>query len=209
MAAFTTYTDLKSTIADYLARTDLTSQITTFITLAENRLRRDLRIRTMLKVVTTSTAAGDPTVSMPTDFLEMRDIHIESSPIQTIVYQNPSNFFRNTKASTADSGSPKFYTVMGSEFQFAPIPDSAYTLKMVYYAAPSYLSADISSNVFLTSCPDLLLYAALGEAEPYLMNDARVTTWAQLYDRGLNSLTISDDAGENPSAPMVISLATR
>ena len=98
---------------------------------------------------------------------------------------------------------------MGSEFQFAPIPDSAYTLKMVYYAAPSYLSATVTSNVFLANSPDLLLYASLGEAEPYLMNDARVQTWATLYDRGLNSLTVSDSAGENPSAPMVISLATR
>jgi len=205
----TNYTDLQSTIADYLARTDLTSQIPLFIQLAENRLRRDLRIRPMLKVVTTSTTASDPTVALPTDFLEIRDLHIESSPIQTLVYQNPSNFFRNTKASTADSGSPKFYTVMGQEFQFAPIPDTAYTLKMVYYGAPTYLSSSNSSNAFLANCPDLLLYASLGEAEPYLMNDARVATWAQLYDRGLNSLTISDDAGENPSAPMVISLATR
>ena len=207
--AITNYTDLQSTIADYLARTDLTTQIPLFVQLAENRLRRDLRIRPMLKVVTTSTAASDPTVALPSDFLEMRDLHIESSPIQTLVYQNPSNFYRNTKASTADSGAPKFYTVMGSEFQFAPIPDSAYTLKMVYYAAPSYLSSSNSSNVFLANCPDLLLYASLGEAEPYLMNDARIATWAQLYDRGLNSLTVSDSAGENPSAPMVISLATR
>jgi hypothetical protein len=61
----------------------------------------------------------------------------------------------------------------------------------------------------LANSPDLLLYASLGEAEPYLMNDARIATWAQLYDRGLNSLTVSDSAGENPSAPMVISLATR
>jgi hypothetical protein len=207
--AITNYTDLQSTIADYLARTDLTSQIPLFIQLAENRLRRDLRIRPMLKVVTTPTTASDPTIALPSDFLEMRDLHIESSPIQTLVYQNPSNFYRNTKASTADSGAPKFYTVMGSEFQFAPIPDSAYTLKMVYYAAPSYLSSSVTSNVFLANSPDLLLYASLGEAEPYLMNDARVATWAQLYDRGLNSLTVSDSAGENPSAPMVISLATR
>jgi len=207
--AITNYTDLQSTIADYLARTDLTTQIPLFIQLAENRLRRDLRIRPMLKVVTTLTTASDPTVALPSDFLEMRDLHIESSPIQTLVYQNPSNFYRNTKASTADSGAPKFYTVMGSEFQFAPIPDSAYTLKMVYYAAPSYLSSTVSSNVFLANSPDLLLYASLGEAEPYLMNDARIATWAQLYDRGLNSLTVSDSAGENPSAPMVISLATR
>jgi hypothetical protein len=207
--AITNYTDLQSTIADYLARTDLTTQIPLFIQLAENRLRRDLRIRPMLKVVTTPTAAGDPTVALPSDFLEMRDLHIESSPIQTIVYQNPSNFFRNTKASTADSGAPKFYTVMGSEFQFAPIPDTAYTLKMVYYATPTYLGSSNSSNVFLANCPDLLLYAALGEAEPYLMNDARVQTWATLYDRGLNSLQISDNAAEQPASPMVISLATR
>jgi hypothetical protein len=205
--AFTNYTDLQSTVADYLARTDLTTQIPTFITLAENRLRRDLRLRQMIKVVTTTTTASDATVALPSDFLEMRDIHIETNPIQTVIYQNPSNFFRNSNVTVG--GMPSYYTVTGSEFQFAPIPDSAYTLKMIYYSAPAYLSSSVSSNVFLANCPDLLLYAALGEAEPYLMNDARVATWAALYDKGLNSLTISDDAGEQPSSPMVISVATR
>ena len=207
--AITNYTTLQSTIADYLARTDLTSQIPLFVQLAENRLRRDLRIRPMLKVVTTSTVANQATVEMPTDFLEMRDLHIEANPIHTLIYQNPSNFFRNSKAGTLTGGYPNNYTVMGSEFQFAPIPDAVYTLKMVYYAAPDYLSSTNSSNTFLAYCPDLLLYASLGEAEPYLMNDARVATWAALYDRGLNSLTASDDAGENPTAPLVISVATR
>jgi hypothetical protein len=205
--AFTNYTDLKATVADYLARTDLTTQIPDFITLAENRLRRDLRLRQMIKVVTTTTTASDATVALPSDFLEMRDIHIETNPIQTIIYQNPSNFFRNSNVTVG--GMPSYYTVTGSEFQFAPIPDSAYTLKMIYYAAPTYLSSSVSSNVFLATCPDLLLYASLGEAEPYLMNDARVATWAALYDKGLTSLTISDDAGEQPSSPMVISVATR
>ena len=207
--AITNYTDLQSTIADYLARTDLTSQIPLFVQLAENRLRRDVRIRPMLKVVTTETTASDPTVSLPSDFLEMRDMHIDANPIHTLIYQNPSNFFRNTKAGTLTGGYPNNYTIMGSEFQFAPIPDSNYTLRMVYYAAPTYLSSTVSSNVFLANCPDLLLYGALGEAEPYLMNDARITTWATLYDRGLTSLTESNDAGENPSAPMVMSVATR
>jgi hypothetical protein len=207
--AFTDYTALKSTVADYLARSDLTTQIPDFITLAENRLRRDVRIRPMLKVVTTDTIAGDPTIALPSDFLEMRDMHIDANPIHTLIYQNPSNFFRNTKAGTLTGGYPNNYTIMGSEFQFAPIPDAAYTLRMVYYAAPSYLSSTTSSNTFLAYCPDLLLYAALGEAEPYLMNDARITTWATLYDRGLDSLTKSNDAGENPSSPMVMSVATR
>jgi len=205
--AFTSYTTLKSTIADYLARSDLTSQIPDFITLAENRLRRDLRIRQMLKYVTTNTVAGDGTVALPSDFLAMRDLHIETNPVSVIEYQSPSNFFRNAR--TTDSGLPTMYTVLATEFKFAPVPDSAYTLHMLYYAAPTYLSSTNSSNAFLANCPDLLLYAALGEAEPYLMNDERLQTWASLYDRGLTSLSSSDESGEFASSPLSISLATR
>lgn len=205
--AFTSYTTLKSTIADYLARSDLTSQIPDFITLAENRLRRDLRIRQMLKYVTTNTVAGDGTVALPSDFLAMRDLHIETNPVSVIEYQSPSNFFRNAR--TTDSGLPTMYTVLATEFKFAPVPDSAYTLHMLYYAAPTYLSSTNSSNAFLANCPDLLLYGALGEAEPYLMNDERLQTWASLYQRGLDSISSSDESGEFASSPLSISLATR
>ena len=205
--AFTSYTTLKSTIADYLARSDLTSQIPDFITLAENRLRRDLRIRQMLKYVTTNTVAGDGTVALPSDFLAMRDLHIETNPVSVIEYQSPSNFFRNAR--TKDSGLPTMYTVLATEFKFAPVPDSAYTLHMLYYAAPTYLSSTNSSNAFLANCPDLLLYGALGEAEPYLMNDERLQTWASLYQRGLDSISSSDESGEFASSPLSISLATR
>ena len=62
--AFTTYTELKASVADYLARTDLTAQIPDFITLAEKRLKRDLRIRQMLKVVTATMTAADATVAL-------------------------------------------------------------------------------------------------------------------------------------------------
>ena len=46
--ALANYTDLKSTIASYLARSDLTAIIPNFIQLAEIRLRRDIRISEML-----------------------------------------------------------------------------------------------------------------------------------------------------------------
>lgn len=205
--AFTSYTDLKSTVADYLARSDLTTQIPDFIQLAENRLRRDLRIRQMLKLVTTSMTAGDSTVALPSDFLAMRDLHLETNPANVVEYQSPSNFFRNAR--TTESGLPTMYTTLATEFQFAPVPDSAYTLKMLYYAAPSYLSSTVSSNVFLANCPDLLLYGALGEAEPYLMNDARLQTWATLYQRGLDTISASDESSEYASSPLSISIATR
>lgn len=205
--AFTSYTTLKSTIADYLARSDLTTQIPDFIRLAEERLRRDLRIRQMLKVVTASTVADDATVSLPADFLAMKDLHLDTTPVSVLKFQSTSNFFRNARVT--EKGVPTMYTLLGSEFQFAPIPDTAYTLKMVYYYKPELLSDSNASNLFLANCPDLLLYGALAEAEPYLMNDERLATWASLYDRGLSSLRSSDDDSEYPSSPMSITLSTR
>ena len=203
--AFTTYTELKASVADYLARTDLTAQIPDFITLAEKRLKRDLRIRQMLKVVTATTTAADSTVGLPSDFLSMRDLHVSTNPVSSIEYLSPSNFYRNAR--TTESGVPTKYTVLAAEFQFAPIPDSAYTLSMLYYAAPPELSSSVSSNVFLVTCPDLLLYGALGEAEPYLLNDSRIQTWAALYDRGITSLSSSDESGEFASSPLSITIA--
>jgi hypothetical protein len=161
----------------------------------------------MLKVVTTTTTSGDGTVELPFDFLQMRDLHLNTNPVQTIEYVSPSNFYRNTFSSTI--GLPRQYTVLGQEFQFAPQPDSDYELQMLYYAAPSYLSSTNTSNVFLVNCPDLLLYGALGEASPYLMDDARLCSWASMYDRGLAALTVSDDQGEYGGSPLAITTSLR
>jgi hypothetical protein len=205
--SITNYSDLQSTIASYLARTDLTAQIPDFIQLAETRLRRELRIRQMLKVVTTTTTANDGTVELPSDFLQMRDLHINTNPIQVVQYESPSNFYRNTWS--VSTGMPRQYTILAQEFQFAPKPDTNYTLQMLYYSAPPFLSNTNPSNAFLATCPDLLLYGALGEAEPYLMNDARLATWAQMYDRGLAALTVSDDQGEYSGSPIAITTSLR
>ncbi len=202
-----TYSGLKAAVARYLARSDLTNEIPVFIQLAENRLRRDLRIRQMLKVATTDTVANDATVQIPSDFLQMRDLHINNNPITVLKYESPSNFYRNTFSLI--TGVPKQYTLLSDQFQLAPIPDSIMEVQMLYYAAPPYLSDSNSSNVFLATCPDLLLYAALGEAEPYLMNDPRLQTWKAMYDVGLQSLTVSDDQGEYAGSPLAITLSTR
>lgn len=201
--AFTSYSELKTTIANYLARSDLTTQIPDFIRLAEIRLQRDLRTRQMLVVATAATVSGDSTVGLPMDFLEMRDIHLNTTPATAISYLSPSAFYAGAR--TTDQGKPVNYTVLGSELQLAPIPDTAYTLQMLYYAKPNALSDSVSSNTFLANYPDALLYAALGEAEPYLMNDARLQTWAALYDRAINAISVSDQSSEYGGQSMSMS----
>ena len=205
--SFATYSDLQTSIANYLARSDLTSQIPDFITLAENRLRRELRIRQMLKSVTTSTVSGDATVEIPSDFLEIRDFVVMTNPINPLSYSSPSSLSNDLRTSMV--GVPKVYTILASEFQVAPAPDGIYTLKMLYFAAPAYLSSSNTTNVFLTSAPDGLLYGALVEAEPYLMNDARINTWGSMYDRAISSLTKSDENTQYSGVPLSIKLTAR
>jgi len=205
--SFATYSDLQTSIANYLARSDLTSQIPDFITFAENRLRRELRIRQMLKSVTTATVSGDNTVELPSDFLQVRDFVVMTNPIQPLSYSSPSALSNDRRAS--EVGVPMSYTILASEFQVSPAPDGVYTVKLLYFAAPAYLSSSNTSNVFLTKAPDALLYASLIEAEPYLMNDARINTWGTMYDRAISSLTKSDEEGQYSGVPLAMKLTPR
>jgi hypothetical protein len=205
--SYATYSALQTSIANYLARSDLTSQIPDFITFAENRLRRELRIRQMLKSVTTATVSGDNTVELPSDFLQVRDFVVMTNPIQPLSYSSPSALSNDPRAS--EVGVPKSYTILASEFQVAPAPDGVYTVKMLYFAAPPYLSSSNATNVFLTTAPDALLYASLIEAEPYLMNDARINTWGTMYDRAIGSITKSDEEGQYSGVPLAMKLTAR
>jgi hypothetical protein len=205
--SFATYSDLKTSIAGYLARSDLTNQIPDFITFAENRLRRELRVRQMLKSVTTATVSGDSTVEVPSDFLEIRDFVVLTNPIQPLSYSSPSTLSNDPRAS--EVGVPKSYTILANEFLLSPSPDGVYTLRLLYYSAPPYMSSTNASNVFLTVAPDALLYAALLEAEPYLFNDGRVNTWGSMYDRAISSLTKSDENTQYSGVPLAMKLTAR
>lgn len=205
--ALTSYSDLQTTIGSYLGRSDLTSVIPDFIRLAEIRLQRDLRIRQMLKSATSTLVADDPKVALPSDFLEIRDLNLQGTPRIPLTYLSPSVFSRDSRAD--EKGKPVFYTTLAAEFQFAPIPDAAYTIEMLYYAKPSFLSDTNTSNVFMANVPDLLLYGSLAEAEPYLINDERIRTWASLFDRGLNSANTSSEKSVYSGAPIAMTMTTR
>lgn len=205
--AFTSYSDLKTTVANYLGRSDLTTQIPDFIRLAETRLARELRTRQMLKSATTPMTGGDSKIALPTDFLEVRDLYIQGNPRVPVSYLSPSAFTRDARAD--ESGKPVYYTVLASEFLFAPVADGNYTLEILYYAKPPVLSDSTSSNVFLANYFDALLYGSLAEAEPYLINDARVQMWISMYDRAVNNINESDEGSEYSGVPIVMKLTSR
>ena len=205
--ALANFSDLQTSVANYLGRSDLTSQIPDFISLAELRLSRDIRTRRMLKTSTATMTVGDPTVGLPSDFLAIRAVYIQGLTRTVVTYLSPSVFSSNSRADQA--GLPVFYTLRANELEFAPYPDSAYVVQMLYYFKPTALSVSNTSNEFLANYPDALLYASLLEAEPYLMNDARTTTWSSLYNQAVARINTSDEESEFSGVPLVMTVTTR
>jgi hypothetical protein len=203
MPAFTSYDNLKTNIADYLARSDLTEKIPMFVSLAEKRLNRDLRLRQMLQQSTYELTSGYK-VPTPADFLEMKDIHIDADPIINLNFKTVSQFYR--LANVSGSGVPINYTLVSDNFMLAPRPTGTSTINMTYYKIPEVLSDTNPSNEYLEVCPDLLLYASLVETAPFLMSDERINTWESLYTRGLTSITKSDESSEFPAQPLAVQL---
>tara|TARA_B100000768_G_C11139679_1_gene315522 strand:+ start:54 stop:668 length:615 start_codon:yes stop_codon:yes gene_type:complete len=204
MPAFTSYTNLKQNIADYLARQDLTTQIPMFISLAEKRLNRDLRLRQTLQQSTYTMAEGFE-IPTPQDFLEMQDLHLVANPIIPLTYQTVSQFYRRN--GNSQQGYPVNYTLVADNFVLAPQPTGATTANMTYYKIPKVLSDTNPSNEYLDVCPDLLLYASLAESAPYLLDDPRLATWQALYSEGLASITKSDEQSTFPAQPLSIQIS--
>jgi hypothetical protein len=195
--AFATYSDLQTLVANYSARTDLTTQIPDFITFAENRLSRSLRTSPMLSTASLTITSGSATI--PTDLLELRDIYVDTNPVTHIEYLTPDQFYKNIFINS--SGDSVYYSIIDGVFKFAPAPSSQ-TANILYYAKPEILSGTNTTNIYLSNYPDALLYATMAELETYLMNDARVQHWASLYDRAIENIKTSDLGSKYPNTAL-------
>ena len=87
--AIATYTDLQTSIANFLARSDLTAQIPDFIALAEASMSRELETRSQEKRATASTVSGNEYLSLPTDLREVREVKLNTSPLTVLRYYSP------------------------------------------------------------------------------------------------------------------------
>ena len=204
--ALGTFTELKDAIADWLDRSDLTDRIPDFITLAEARLNRDLRIRPMEVRSSMETTAGQRYFNLPGGYLQMRNMQINSNPITPLEYITPEMLDRLYGSDT--TGKPKAYTLIGDEIQLAPIPDSDYTVEMAFYEKFTALgdgtSGTVTSNWLTTNAPDVLLYGALLEAEPFIKNDERIALWLNAYNGAVKKIQDADARDRHSGSAMRI-----
>jgi len=184
------YSDLQAAVASWLNRGDLATNITDFITLAECQLNSDLDARAMESKTTLATVAGTNTVALPIDMLEMRRLQVLGSYNQPLSYRTPDEIGIDFASNTA--GTPAVFTVIGANIELAPVPDAVYSLELTYQQRLPALSVSNPTNWLLTSWPNAYLYASLLAATPFIMNDARLSVWAQLYSQAIEGINAVD-----------------
>lgn len=176
--ALATYADLKTAVATWLSRSDLTTAIPDFIALAHNKLMRVLRTREMETIDSAFVISGELT-NLPSLFLEARTMSLQVSPRQPMSYMDPQTMAERLSDTT---GRPLYFSVVGSKFQFAPVPDATYTATLSYYTSLAQMSATADTNWILTSHPDAYLYGALLEATSLIQDDPRIPLWKAMYE---------------------------
>lgn len=195
--AITNYSELKSSIADWLNRADLTAVIPDFITLAEAQINRQLRTHDMIKRATAT--VSDDYFSVPADWLETNvlvNLGTQTIPMEYVDYER-----LNELKALSLSGDPRFYTMIDGKFLILPAASSASpaNLELSYVGKIPALSDSNTTNWLLTKSPDLYLYAALMQAEPYLKNDERVGLWATAMQNSMENMRLEGERSKRPS----------
>ena len=207
MAVITSYSTLLTEVANWTARSDLTSYIPGFVQLWEEEFYNDSEnwgawMETALSATITSNVAA-----VPSDYLGLKIAYISgqvSAPLKRI---SLDQLYQRYPRANAVSSAPAYIARNGSNFEFGPIAGDG-TLLGTYYAKPTLLRSDADgSNFLITDCPDICLYGSLLAATPFLQNDKRIPTWQMMYNQAVvsyrNRFKEEDYSGSPPHTVVV------
>jgi hypothetical protein len=203
--AITTYSELKTAVADWLNRSDLTAAIPNFISLAEAQMTRQIRHR---KMVTRATATLDTSYfAVPSDWKETIRFQLNTNPVTPLVFVTPEQLLEDSQMYSS-ANQPMFYTTIGQQFEVLPQPDGSYEAELLYYAKIPSLSDAAPTNWLLTESPDIYLYATLIQSAPYLKEDERTGIWSSLYEKLVEDMRIADERARIGSSKLKARIRT-
>ena len=195
------WTELKSDIADWLNRDDLSTQIPKFIAQAEREFNRVLRVPEMEAVAELAIDAA--TVALPADLLEMRALTLDTDP-KIVLEPMTLAELRNSYAAAATGKPQNFAIQSGSTLVLGPAPDSAYAGRLNYFQKIAPLDAATASNWLLAAHSDVYLAGALWRAHVYLVDDANAARWKAIMGEGLEQIMTAGRRRAYGAAPLRI-----
>lgn len=203
MATAMTFTTLKQDVQRYLERGDTLAsdpivfeQIPRLINLAERRIARELKIQGFINVVTAQLAAGNPVIAKPDRWRDTVSVFIgtgTNNNSRSALYTRSYDYLRSYWPDATQTGEPLFYSDYDyNHWLVAPTPDEDYPIEILYYQLPALLTEEAQTNWLTENAPEILLYATLLEATPFLKNDERIPVWQNMYDRAAAMLNGED-----------------
>ena len=166
-----TYDELVTNIRNYTevdANVFTNAVINTFITMAENRILRDIDLDVYKKESIGSMTSGNRFLTSPTDILTHRYMFITVGTDKVYLDFRDTSFMREYWPNPALTGVPKYYAVWDQDtFNIAPTPNANYAVEMGYIYRPAQLSPATPTTWISTNAPEALLYACLIQAYSY------------------------------------------
>jgi hypothetical protein len=196
--AISTYSELKTSIADYLNRADLTAVIPTFVSLAEAQINRDVRHWEMENRATTTFDSHYAT--RPSDWVETIRLHLTSGTTTPMRLISKAAMSEKRSNDLNASGTPLYYSHSESQFELYPTPEQSYTAEVLYYQKVPALTDSNTSNWLLDYAPDVYLYGALIHSAPYLAEDGRASVWASMYQAAVDQLNLQSETSKTSGA---------
>jgi hypothetical protein len=203
MATTMTFETLKEDVRRYLERgATLASdavvyeQIPRLINLAERRIARELKIQGFINVVTDTLTIGLSVYPKPDRWRDTVSINIGTgtgNAQRTPVFARSYEYLRSYWPDESQRATPLFYADYNYQnWLIAPTPDAEYPIEILYYELPPLLDDTTQTNWLTEYAPQVLLYATLVEATPFLKNDERIPVWQNMYDRAAAMLNGED-----------------
>ncbi len=172
-----------------------------FLYLGEETLNRRIRNRHTELFTTAVIGATDAgAVTFPSDFQEMRSVHLEVTG-DAIDAVSPAEFFKLRVKGNPDTDTPLVYMLVANVGYFFPY-GSGSSLSIIYYRKiPHLVSGSVETSVFTDEFSDALLFASLLSAAPYMIDDVRMSMWGTKLDSILaeiNALKHVEHLGNAP-----------
>ena len=191
MAAMT-YTSLLEDIRIYAERDDdpFLAQRDRFVMMAENRLAKEVRGLGVMQFVTANLLTGNPVLAKPARWRETVSLTITlADGTKKALQPRELQYCRAFWPDSSATGEPRYYADYDYEnFYLAATPGTDYAFELTYYERPESLSTQNQVNWYTRYAPDVLLYACLLEAQPFLKLDGRTQQFQALYDRSVQML---------------------
>jgi hypothetical protein len=130
--------------------------------------------------------------TLPDDFLEMRNIQVNSQPVIALKYVTPQH--ADEIRATNLQGKPQFFSVVANRLELIPAPSGPYDVEMVYYSKVPALTSQTTSNWLSSAHPDVYLYGCLAQASLFLDKDA--SAWVTLYDSAVSEMYMENERSQ-------------